>query len=101
MDVLMLGTGRDVDDKPLSCKDYNDLGLLGLALKVVVPYATLSNELATVYWGKNMGFHSFEYFNPCTHNGQLDDTDQIPDMVKQCDKYKDEFLETYNNWLNK
>ena len=101
MDVLMLGTGRDVDDKPLSCKDYNDLGLLGLALKVVVPYATLSNELATVYWGKNMGFHSFEYFNPCTHNGQLDDTDQIPDMVKQCDKHKEEFLETYNNWLNK
>lgn len=101
MDVLMLGTGRDIADKPLTTKDYNDLSLLGLALNVVVPYATLANELATVYWGKNMGFNSFEYFNPCTHNGVLDDTSQVPEMVEQCEKYRSEFLDVYNKWIEK
>lgn len=101
MDVLMLGTGRDVDEKPLNTKDYNDLSLLGLALKVIVPYTTLANELATVYWGNNMGFNSFEYFNPCIHNGKLDDVDQIPDMVKQCDRFRKDFLYTYNKWITR
>lgn len=101
MDVLMIGTGKDVDDKPLDTKSYNDLGLLGIATKVIVPYATLSNELATVYWGNNMGFNSFTYWNPCTHNGQLDDVSQIPEMLKQCEKHRKEFIETYKNWVKR
>ena len=101
MDVLMIGTGRDVDDKPLTPKAYNDLCLLGMATKVIVPYVTLANELATVYWGKNMGFRSFEYFNPCVHNGHLDDTSQVPKMIEQCDKFEQQFLDTYTKWIEK
>mgnify|MGYP003288690563 CR=1 FL=1 len=100
MDVLMLGTGKDVDEKPLNTDDYNGLGLLGMATKVIVPYVTLSNELATVYWGQNMGFNSFTYFNPCVHDGKLDDASQVPAMIEQCDKYREEFLETYNRWIS-
>lgn len=99
MDVLMIGTGKDVDEKPLSPCAYNNLGLLGLATKVIVPYATLANELATVYWGQNMGFNSFTYFNPLTHNGQLDDTDQVPEMVKQADKYADQFRDIFLKFI--
>ena len=101
MDVLMIGTGKDISDKPLSTKDYNDLSLLGIATNVVVPYVTFANELATCYWGSCMGFNSFKFFNPCTHNGKLDDVDQIPDMIKQVDKYQQEFQETYIDWLTK
>ena len=100
MDVLMIGTGKDIDEKPLSPKDYNDLSLLGIATKVIVPYTTLANELATVYWGNNIGFNSFEYFNPCTHNGQLDDADQVEDMILQCDRYQDQFNESFARWLD-
>lgn len=99
MDVLMLGTGKDTDDPAITTEDYNDLGLLGIATKVIVPYATLANELATVYWGNNMGFRSFRYFNPCVHNGQLDDVDQVPDMLSQCDKYRSDFRHTYDDWM--
>lgn len=101
MDVLMIGTGKDVDEKPLTPKEYNDLGLLGLATKVIVPYTTMANEMATVYWGNNMGFNSFTYFNPCKHNGELDDVDQIPEMVRQADRYSAEFTEVYRDWLYK
>lgn len=101
MDVLMIGTGKDISDKPLTAKDYNGLTILGMATDVIVPYATLANEMATTYWGNCMGFNSFEFFNPCKHNGKLDDTDQIPDMIKQCDKYLEEFHAVYTDWLSR
>lgn len=100
MDVLMIGTGKDISDKPLSAKDYNGLSLLGVATEVIVPYTTLANELATTYWGNCMGFNSFNFFNPCKHNGKLDDVNQIPDMVTQADKYVVEFTEIYKKWLD-
>ena len=100
MDVLMIGTGRDVDDKPITYKDYENMNLLSIATKVIVPYATLANELATEYWGRNMGFNSFEYYNPCQHNGHLDDYTQVPDMIAQCEKHRVEFIDKYENWLN-
>lgn len=101
MDVLMIGTGRDIDEEPLTTEDYNDLCLLGIATKVIVPYTTLANELATVYWGNNMGFNSFTYWNPCKHNGQLDDVSQISEMLKQCDDHADQFRKVYMEWLHK
>jgi patatin-like phospholipase/acyl hydrolase len=101
MDVLMIGTGKDVSDKPVNTKEYNGYSLLGIAANVVLPYVTFANELATCYWGNLMGFNSFTFFNPCKHNGQLDDVDQIPDMVKQSDKYLKEFTDIYTEWLNK
>ena len=99
MDVLMIGTGKDISDKPLSTKDYNGLTLPGMALKVIVPYVTLSNELASTFWGKNMGFNSFTYFNPCVNNGDLADVDAIPDMHRQCAEHKEEFISTWNKWI--
>lgn len=100
MDVLMLGTGRDVDDKPMTTSRYNGLTLLGLATDVIVPYVTLSNEMATRYWGKHIGYHSFNYFNPCVTNGELDDVSKIPGMIEQADQYRQEFLTAWDAWMN-
>lgn len=98
MDVLMIGTGHDIDEKPLTLDRYNGLCMLGIATEVVVPYVTLSNEMATRYWGANMGFNSFNYFNPCIIDGALDKVSAIPETVKQCDSYKEQFIEAWNKW---
>lgn len=100
MDVLMLGTGRDVDDKQMTTKRYNGLTMLGLATDVIVPYVTLSNEMATRYWGKHIGYHSFNYFNPCLINGELDDVSQIPELVEKADGFRQEFLAAWDSWMN-
>ena len=101
MDVLMLGTGKDVDQHPLTLKKYNDLGLLGIATDVLVPYATLGNEMATRYWGQNMGYGYFNYFNPCVTNGKLDDVSLIPSLIEQTEKYRSDFLAVWDEWLNR
>lgn len=100
MDVLMLGTGKDISDKPITYEKYESMTLLDLATDIILPYVTFSNELATVYWGNNMGFNSFNYFNPCKHNGDLADVDAIPRCINQCKRYKDDFLDAWNNWLS-
>ena len=99
MDVFVLGTGEDIDPNPLTLKRYNNLNLLGVATEVLVPYVVLSNKM----WGKQicsaLDFHYFNYFNPIKINGKLDEYNQIPDLVKEADKHKEEFLEAYNYWL--
>lgn len=99
MDVLMIGTGRDVDENKITTKKYNNMFLLELATKVIVPYVTLSNEMATRYWGNFIGYGSFTYYNPCITNGVLDDTDQIPECIEQCKQFEAEFADVWNNWL--
>lgn len=99
MDVLMLGTGKDISDKPLSMDAYNGLTIAGMALDVIVPYVTLANEIASKFWGDNMGFNSFTYFNPCVNDGKLDNVAVIPEMNEQCDKHKQEFIDTWNKWI--
>jgi patatin-like phospholipase/acyl hydrolase len=99
MDVLVLATGKDIDEKPLTIERYRSLNLLGIATDILRGYATLGNQLANNSFLEGLGFHYYHYFNPCTTNGELDNTKQIPDLVKQADKYREEFLEAYNYWL--
>lgn len=101
MDILMLGTGKDISDEPLTYEKYNGLSLVGLATDVILPYVTFSNELATVYWGEHMGFRSFTYYNPCKHNGDLADVDAVDKCIRQCDRRSKEFRDIWSEWINK
>ena len=101
MDVLMLGTGRDEIENPLTLKKYNALDIIGIAKKVLRPQATLGNEMATRFWGEQMGLGMFNYFNPCVIDGELDDVSQIPDLIKNAEQYKDDFFRAWDEWLSR
>ncbi len=101
IDVLMIGTGQDIDKDPLTPKRYNSLGLLGVATDVLVPYATLSNKLATRRCGDALGLGWFEYFNPLATDGQLDNVKLIPGLVKEADRHRDAFLHVWDKWLSR
>lgn len=99
MDVLMIGTGKDISDKVLTLDRYNGLSLLGMAMEVVVPYVTLANEIASNFWGNNIGLNSFTYFNPCVNDGKLANVDALEDMKQQCEANKCKFLEVWKTWI--
>ena len=101
MDVLMLGTGRDEIENPLTVKKYNALDLIGVARKVLRPQATLGNEMATRFWGEQMGLGMFNYFNPCVIDGELDDVSQIPGLIKNAEQYKEDFFRAWDEWLSR
>ena len=48
-----------------------------------------------------MGFNSFDYFNPCRHNGDLADVSAVPRCIEQCERFKSDFLETWYDWLTR
>ena len=103
MDVLMIGIGddsRSAHDKPITPKEYQSYVNVEMLTKVVIPYLTFGNKMVTQYWGNNMKFHSFTYWNPIMISGDMDDTTDIPDLVAECDKHKDQFIQVWNNWLH-
>lgn len=101
MDVLVLGCGFDKDAEPLTVKGYRKLGLLGIATEILRAYATRGNQLANQAFCEGLGFRSYTVFNPITTYGPLDDAKQVPDLIKEADQHRDEFLAVWNNWYNK
>lgn len=99
MDVFVIGTGEDVDPNPLTVERYNNLNLIGVAKDFLVKYVVLSNKLWSRRICQALGFNHYCYFNPIRIDGNLDEYEQIPDLVKEADKHRDEFLEAYNYWL--
>ena len=103
MDVLMIGIGddsRSAHDNPITPKEYQSYVNVEMLTKVVIPYLTFGNKMVTQYWGNHMKFHSFTYWNPIMISGDMDDTTDIPQLVAECDKHKDQFIQVWNNWLH-
>lgn len=100
MDVLVMGTGSLIDKQPITYEKYSKFNQLGICLKVVVPYVTLSNELASKYWAKQIGFNSFEFFNPIQIWGGLDETHNMNIMLQDCQMYKNKFLIAWQKFLS-
>jgi hypothetical protein len=98
MDVMILGTGQDVDKNPLTVKAYRKLNLLGIATDVLRAYATLGNKNMSKRHLRGLGCHCLNYFNPVVIDGELDDWKQVPVLVKEADKHKDEFLRWWEAW---
>ena len=103
MDVLMIGIGDDSNaahNNPITPCKYQSYDKVGMLTKVIIPYLTFGNKMVTLYWGRNMRFHSFIYWNPILISGDMDDTTDIPTLIKECDKHKAQFIEVWNTWLN-
>ena len=98
MDVMVLGTGQDVDKNPLTVKAYRKLNMLGMATDVLRAYATLGNKNTLKRHLRGLGCHVLNYFNPVIIDGELDDWKQIPQLIKDADKCREEFLRTWNAW---
>ena len=99
MDVLVLGTGQDLDKNPMNPKKYRNLNLIGFA-KLLREYATLGNKKKCKEFLSGLGLHYFNYFNPIITDGELDDVSQIPALIKEVDKHRDEFVKVWEEWLN-
>ena len=100
IDVLVIGTGKSHAFSGYSLKRFNSLGKLSYGMNILKPYLTESNEQTSVYWGEQMGFHSFKFFNPITADMKMDDPEILDEIDKECEKYKEEFIMTMKNFLS-
>lgn len=100
MDVLMIGTGSNYNRKPISFDDYNNYNIIQMLLNVIVPYVTLASERAAEYWGNNMGFNSFKYYNPIQNTGKLDNVDEMKILFEDCDMFEKDFIKTWSDFID-
>ena len=101
MDVLMIGTGNNYNRKPIQYNDYKNYNIIQMLLNVIVPYVTLSSEKAAEYWGNNMGFNSFKYYNPIQNTGKLDNANEMKILFEDCDMFREDFLEVWQKFIEK
>ena len=98
MDLMIMGTGQDVDKKPLTPKAYRKLNMLGMATDVLRAYATLGNKKMSMKHLRGLGCHCMNYFNPVIIDGALDDVKQVPSLIAETEKHREEFLRWWHAW---
>lgn len=102
MDVLLMGIGDDsnaANNDPITPEKYEKYTIVETLKNVVVPYLTFGNKMVSQYWGSNMQFNSFKYWNPIKIAGSLDDTTEIPELIMKCDEHREEFIDVWAKWL--
>ena len=55
----------------------------------------------SAYWGAQMGFNSFTFFNPVETTGSLDDCSIMPGLKSACKAKRSQFLDTINEFLER
>lgn len=101
IDMFVIGTGNFTDFCNYDANDVNNWSIADIALKLIIPYVTCSNEQMSVFWGSQMGFNSFTYFNPINVRGDMDDASILPGLKIKCERYKEQFLKEINKFLER
>lgn len=102
MDVFVFGVGKSIDSIDQGCGKYEEIkdwGVLKWVTNFVVPDITNSNISMSKFWGENLGFNSFEFFNPIQIYGGMDDTSITEHILEQALMYKEMFLEKWEKFI--
>lgn len=93
MDVFIIGTGSPDVDANKTLKSVANYWPWQWATKMLLPFVTKANEIASEHWGQNMGFHYFKYYNPIVISGNMDDPKLITSgyLDECCDSRIGEF----------
>ena len=101
IDMFVFGAGNRTNEKKYSVASVNSWGVLDILRNFIIPYVVESNVQTSLYWGTQMGFNSFTYYNPIEIEGKLDNLEILPKIEKQCLEHKDEFLNEIKTFVNK
>ncbi len=101
LDVFVFGAGDPIKEKNTRIDEVNSWSVFETLKNLVIPYITDSNEMTSLYWGLQMGFNYFKYYNPIKISGGMDNLDILPDIERQCIEHKEEFLHEISEFLKK
>jgi patatin-like phospholipase/acyl hydrolase len=100
IDMFVIGAGDLSTEKNHTINEVNSWSVFDTLKNLIIPYITDSNEMTSLYWGLQMGFNSFKYYNPIKISGSMDNLSIMPDIEKQCLEHKQEFIDEINKFIN-
>jgi predicted acylesterase/phospholipase RssA len=101
LDVFVIGTGNSIRKEYYSLNEINKWSVFKILTNLIIPYTTNSNEQTSIFWGLQMGFNSFTYFNPINIEGNMDDISIMTEIENQCLNNKNLFLKEISEFLKK
>ena len=101
MDVFVICAGNSVNRIVGRYDEVSDWGIIDWMTKWIINDITASNQNTSKFWGENLGFNSFEWFNPVRVTGSLDDTTQTDYLLEECNMYKELFLDKWEEFINR
>ena len=99
MDVFVLCSGNAINKNFGDYKTASSWNILELAAKFIIPSLTNGNEIMSKFWGENMGFNSFVWYNPIQVYTDLDDASSIPYLLDECEMRREEFLDKWSDFV--
>lgn len=100
MDVLVICAGESIDRPKILYDDVKDWSVVDWMTKWIINDITASNRATSKFWGENMGFNSFQWFNPIKITGALDDVSQADYILTECEMYKEQFLDVWDKFMS-
>lgn len=101
MDVFVICAGTSIDKHVGGYDDVANWGVYDWMTKWIINDITQSNRATSKFWGENLGFNSFTWFNPINIVGSLDDVSQADYMLTECEMYKEMFLDQWDKFINR
>lgn len=101
MDVFIVGTGSPDVNTGKTLKQVSGYWPWQWATKMLLPFVTKANEIASEHWGKNMGFHYFKYYNPIVVDGNISDVSMVTSgyLSECCESRIGEFRIEFKKFL--
>lgn len=101
MDVFIIGTGYKDVNTGKTLEQVKNYWPWTWGTKLLLPFATKANEIASEHWGYNIGFHYFKYYNPIAINGDMDDAELVTSgyLEECCEDYLGEFRKEFKQFI--
>ena len=100
MDVFVICAGDSIAKRFGTYEQISKWNIIDWMTKFIINDITISNQNTSKFWGQNIGFNSFEWFNPVRVTGSLDDIRQTDYILEQCEMYKELFLDKWEKFIN-
>ena len=101
IDVFVIGAGDLEKEKNHTIDEVKKWSVMETLNNLILPYVTDSNEMTSLFWGLQLGFNSFTYYNPIKIKGAMDDVSSMPSIERQCYANREDFIQEISAFLNK
>ena len=100
MSVLAVGTGHK-RPKRVNIPSLKNWSAISWA-RPMINLLTEANEMASVFWAKQLGLGYFDFYNPVVleREWNMDDASVVEEASSRADKYIYDFEEVFNKWLS-
>lgn len=103
IDIFVIGTGNLDINHGKSNERVSRYSVIEWANCLMPILTTKGNEMMSKFWGRYLGFNSFNMFNPVSIDGKIDNINSVISgkLEDKCEIYIGNFKKQWNEFINK